>query len=741
MFKLKNPMLVFAMLSASSGAYASNVEPEASVANESNKKIEVISIFGQRNKLETTTGSAFVINEELLEQYEFDDIHRVLQSVPGVYIREEDGYGLRPNIGLRGATTERSSKVAIMEDGVLIAPAPYAAPAAYYFPLMSRMSQVEVFKGPSAIKYGPNTVGGAINLVSRQIADVGDGALGELDLAIGENNYQKMHAVYSQSFNNNAGDEFGFMAEALTIKSDGFKALPNDQDTGFNKNEVVIKANYIPKGDVYQWWQMKFAYADEVSHETYLGLTDNDFNQDAYQRYIASKNDKMDWEHYQFQVSHFIELNSETNLFTQVYQRHFDRDWDRLNSFNTNRSLQTILTSPKTGLNALFMEVLTGQRDTLTEQEQLIFTLNERQYYSRGIESKLMWDTALFNADLALDAGLRLHQDQVKRNHRSDLYRMQAMELVHAGEQQITTVKNKDTATAIAGFLNGQLDFGQLTLSAGLRIESIEGEATDLVTQATLKNRDTIILPGLGIFFSFNDDLGLLAGVNKGYVPNSPGQQANIDPEESWNYEFGLRYASNNTRAEVIGFFNDYSNLKGTCTFSSGCETNLDQEYNGGAVEVYGIEASFNHEFSLTENINFPVNIAYTHTQSEFQTAFNSSFSQWGQVRVGDELPYLPKHQLSTEFALSAETWRAAILLKYVSRMSEAAGVNTELTGFDTETLVQADVSVWHYVNDAIKLYLKVDNITDETTVVSRRPFGARPGKPRNMSIGLKYNF
>eukprot|EP00487_Bulimina_marginata_P012437 TRINITY_DN869_c0_g1_i1.p1 TRINITY_DN869_c0_g1~~TRINITY_DN869_c0_g1_i1.p1 ORF type:complete len:110 (+),score=14.93 TRINITY_DN869_c0_g1_i1:274-603(+) len=86
-----------------------------------------------------------------------------------------------------------------MEDGVLIAPAPYAAPAAYYFPMMSRMTQVEVFKGPSAIKYGPNTVGGAINMVSRPITENApkDGGEGMIDIAYGQNNYQKAHGYYS----------------------------------------------------------------------------------------------------------------------------------------------------------------------------------------------------------------------------------------------------------------------------------------------------------------------------------------------------------------------------------------------------------------------------------------------------------------------------------------------------------------------------------------------------------------
>ena len=58
-----------------------------------------------------------------------------------------------------------------MEDGILLTPAPYSAPAAYYFPLMSRISGVEVFKGPAAIRYGPNTIGGAINLQTRKILE------------------------------------------------------------------------------------------------------------------------------------------------------------------------------------------------------------------------------------------------------------------------------------------------------------------------------------------------------------------------------------------------------------------------------------------------------------------------------------------------------------------------------------------------------------------------------------------
>lgn len=718
--------------------------------NNTSKQIEVISIFGQRNELETAIGSAFVLDEAQLELNEFDDIHRVLQSVPGVYIREEDGYGLRPNIGLRGATSERSSKIALMEDGVLIAPAAYAAPAAYYFPLISRMTQVEVFKGPAAIKYGPNTVGGAINMVSRSVATVDEGRKAEIDLAYGETNYQKAHGYYSESYNIDDIGELGFLLEGITMKSDGFKDLDSNggasKNTGFDKSEVIFKANFTPSGtEHYQFWQFKMGYGEEVSHETYLGLTDDDFANSPTRRYVASENDKMDWEHYQFQLSHYIELSGATSIYTQAYRRDFDRDWDRFNSFNTNRSMSTILTSPDTGINALYMQVLKGERDTLTNQERLLFTLNDRDFYSQGIESKLFYDTRWLDADLAMDFGVRLHQDQVARNHRVDEYEMLSGHLSLIGNRETITL-NQDTATALATYANANVDFGQLNLSAGIRVEYIEGEAIsydlDTGTEESIStNNSTVVMPGVGAFYKITDSLGALFGVNKGYVPNSPGQDESIDPEESWNYEFGLRYSNKTAKAELIGFYNDYSNLKGNCTFSNGCQEDLGEEFNGGEVDIYGLEASINTDFAITDSISMPINIAYTFTQSEFQNSFQSNFSQWGNVSEGDELPYLPENQLSVEVALAHQNWHVSLLFKYVDEMLEAAGTSTELEGYYTDNIQQIDLSSWYQINDAIKVYGKIDNITDETAIVSRRPFGARSGKPRQAIVGIKYTF
>ena len=135
------------------------------------KYIEEIVVIGNKEDVKEIPGSGSVIEQSQIDRFDHIDLGQLLASTPGIYIREEDGFGLRPNIGIRGATSDRSQKITIMEDGVLITPAPYSAPAAYFVPNVSRVHTLEVLKGPSAIQYGPHTVGGAITFVSRPIPE------------------------------------------------------------------------------------------------------------------------------------------------------------------------------------------------------------------------------------------------------------------------------------------------------------------------------------------------------------------------------------------------------------------------------------------------------------------------------------------------------------------------------------------------------------------------------------------
>src|SRR5262245_53554291 len=97
---------------ASAPTEAPAPKPDAAAA----KPLEEADVTIAGTRVQHTPGSAHVISNKKLERNEYDDPQALLQTVPGVYARGEDGVGLRPNIGLRGTNPNRSSKVALMED-------------------------------------------------------------------------------------------------------------------------------------------------------------------------------------------------------------------------------------------------------------------------------------------------------------------------------------------------------------------------------------------------------------------------------------------------------------------------------------------------------------------------------------------------------------------------------------------------------------------------------------------------
>jgi Fe(3+) dicitrate transport protein len=724
-------------------APAEEEAPEA--APEAEPRAPDTVIRERRRDLFKTAGSASLIDEALLEATEYDDPQSVLAQVPGVHARTEDGYGLRPNLGIRGVTSERSQKLTLMEDGILFGPAPYSAPAAYYFPLMTRMVGLELLKGPAAILHGPQTIGGALDLATRAIPRAFGGAL---DLALGsaaafDHLTAKVHGHIGAS--NRFG---GLLGEVVHLDSGGFKQLDapagstERPDTGFSRSEAMLKLGlhtdrYADSGHALE---LKLGFAREVSHETYLGLSDADFEENPYRRYAASALDRMDWHRTQVELTHTFRTGA-TELRSVAYLHLMDRVWFKLNRFAGGPELDAILADPDSPTHALYGRILEGLEDSLTEDEHLILGANDRSFEVYGLESALRhrMKTGAFRHKSVL--GLRLHADGVTRRHTEDTYAMRAGRLTEEATPRRLTLANESQALAVATWLAHAVSGHGFTFTPGLRLEWIGTSQRE--DGSKIETSDVALLPGLGIHRELVADVGVFAGVYRGFSPIAPGQPAGVDSETSLNWETGLRWLDpeSGSLAELIGFWNDYDNLVGTCTMSSGCaESALDRQFNGGAVTVLGLEVAFAHRFDLGHGLALPVRLAYTFTRGTFDTDFTSENPQFGRVEAGAPLPYVPPHQLQVQVGVAHAQAELNVAFTHVAAAPESAdrdAPGARMTG----ALHTLDVMGRMALAEGLDLTLRGENLLGETAIGSRRPFGARPTRPIAAQLGLKWRF
>ncbi|NRA85071.1 MAG: TonB-dependent receptor [Gammaproteobacteria bacterium] len=196
---------------------------------------------------------------------------------------------------------------------------------------------------------------------------------------------------------------------------------------------------------------------------------------------------------------------------------------------------------------------------------------------------------------------------------------------------------------------------------------------------AAKQNSQHILVPAIGLTYQLNDDIVLLAGVQKGYSPAAPSN-ASAEEEESINYETGLRLNSGNLSAEAIYFLSDYSNMHGNCTIAQGCDEDfVGDQYNAGETEVSGLELTLSYQ-AQTNGYQLPVTLSYTYT--EFQNAHKSAV--WGEVEVGDSIPYIADNQLSLSAGVIKDHLSVNFQGRYTDEMKTQAGSTDEMIASHT---------------------------------------------------------
>jgi Fe(3+) dicitrate transport protein len=188
-----------------------------------------------------------------------------------------------------------------------------------------------------------------------------------------------------------------------------------------------------------------------------------------------------------------------------------------------------------------------------------------------------------------------------------------------------------------------------------------------------------------------------------------------------------------------MGFVNDYSNLLGQCAFSTGCDAmRLDEQYNGGQVVVFGVEAVGTLRIDFGD-VEVPLRATYTYTDSRFRDAFEVADPTLGEVVRGDRLPYIPMHQAQLQLGVEHERAGGTLSGTYVGEMREQAGQGDD--GERTERYVGLDANLWVRVHEQVRAYVRGENLLNQQPITSRRPFGARGNRPLSVWAGVKVDF
>ncbi len=656
---------------------------------------------------------------------------------------EEDGFGLRPNISLRGTKAERSERISIMEDGVLAAPAPYSAPAAYYFPNVARMEAIEVLKGSSQVQYGPFTTGGAINLVSTPIPN---SFSGKANISYGSKNTFKSHTSVGSSWKH-----FGYMVEYLRYQSDGFKKYEDHAAKGFKRNDIIakirVKTDHV-KG-VNHALELKFGYADENSDETYVGLSADDFKKTPFLRYAGSQMDKLKTDHRQWVATYLLTFSNKLKITTNAYYNYFHRNWYKLNDVRAGitskekRSIADVLVDPET--NIRYFDILTGKTDR--EEEALLVRANNRTYRSRGIQTRAEYRFNLNEFFFDLEFGLRYHADEEDRFQWDDSYSMKNKKMVLFMEGIHGTNANRVTsANALAGYLLAKLRYDAWTVTAGLRYEDVDLLKKDYTKEDLARsgkvrietpNHARVLIPGVGLHYQLMPAASVFFGIHKGFAP--PSAELYQKPESSVNMELGTRVAIGNFRAELIGFYNNYSNMLGSDLAASGGAGTLEQ-FNVGEARVKGAEFLVQYQpLPKNCNVRLPLQVSYTYTDTEIRNSFESH--SWGNVVRGDEIPYIFKHALNMQLGIECKWFYANIGARYNSDMRTSPGQGTIAEREKVPANLIFDASLNVFVNKYLTVRLNAINLTNRVYLTSRHPAGLRAGHPFGIYAGANVQF
>ncbi len=722
-------------------------------------KVPLTEVIGTKeDALDHIPGSGRVVTKESIEQNHRLTVNEALREVPGVHVRDEEGVGIRPNIGIRGLDPTRSRKVHIMEDGVPIMLMPYGDPSSYYFPPIFRFDRIEVLKGSGQLLYGPQTIGGVMNFITRNPSATPEG---NIQFWGGNNNYFNTHFDYGGTWGKS-----GYMVDFTHYQTD----TPRFTNIRAKVDDLTFKT--VQELSDRTQIMAKFNYYREDSGIGYQGLTESEFASPRGQdRQTLFTNDNMDFRRYgaHVAVNHMFTANltSTTNFFGHFIQR----DWTR----QTTQAVDA--TGAPVGAPVFGNAVPATTFGVVPGASR--FT-NAREYTVYGIEPRFNYTHSLFGVNAVADFGARYMYEESQRIQFRNLVSgvggpSSCVGVIGGGNNSCLGENNVRTTNAYALFFQERLILGQFTVTPGVRVEHINYDQNNNL--ANVNNGDgvfgkahfTQVLPGVGVTYSPVKNHMVFFGAHRGMSPpqisdavTGTGATVDLGPELSWTYELGTRgRLAHWAGYEATLFQMDFDNQIISQSAAGGTGATLT---SAGETRHRGIEVATRMDLldavmgrNDKQDIIFDVNYTWI-ADAEFQGTRNSSITGAallpGEAAIvsvsGNRLPYSPKNLLTAGIGYAN---RDMGLGAFNARL-EAQCISDQF-GDDRNTYTPTPngqrgiVKGWCMLNASVNQYVSAINTTFfftaknmlDQTVIMDRSRGIYPGMPALFQAGVKWTF
>ncbi|KPL48450.1 TonB-dependent receptor [Xanthomonas axonopodis] len=504
--------------------------PDATVGGTPIRALDAIQVQGSllgRSKpddVQRYAGSRQVIDREQLRNGGNRSLDDALQRVPGIKIFDETGTGALPQLMLRGLYESRSGRVQVLEDGIPLALAPYGQTSLSLFPVgLNQIDRIDIVRGGAAVQYGPNNVGGVINLVGKEIPSAWSTTLAHKVTAGGQGQFLQDSALSSGGY---LTDHFGMQVDANRTYGEYWRA---HSDTDISNLRVRA-----------EWW-LDDTKLLKASVQRYLvdmdlagALTPDDYRRDPRQS-----------------TRPLDSFNGRTTRASLSYEQLLG-DWGPMQDVRLDWSNFSARSS---------RNFIVGMRQASTETWRSDLPPQLRQTAPRdfrvfGSEPRLRWS-------MGDTGGVRQQWSAGVRAVREDIDFLVGNLRLRDG--LFTTVRDwQFEDRALAAYVSNAITLPdeRVTITPGLRYERLDSRYFNRATGVSTLNQTRDVLPGLTLGFQANEQWFFYADGQRSMRAPQVTQIIfgnNLDAELAWNYEAGARYQPNErTRIQLGGYLIDF---------------------------------------------------------------------------------------------------------------------------------------------------------------------------------------